>query len=88
MGPKRHFKTKNLEHKAQAGKYHSNLFATSVSFATPKRESMAQENPTHYQDMVLLSSRVALGNAFMLLPGSQPASPDGVVAHAILGQEH
>lgn len=24
----------------------------------------------------------------MLLPGPQPASPDGVVAHAILGQEH
>lgn len=52
--------TKNLEHKAQAGEYHSNLFATSVSFATPKRESMAQANSTHYRDMVLLSSRKAL----------------------------
>lgn len=79
--------TKNLEHKAQAGEYRSNPFATSASFAAPKRESMAQANPTHYQVMVLAQGKPS-GNAFLLLLGPQPASPDGVLVHAIWGQEH
>lgn len=80
--------TRNLQRKAQAGQYHSNPFATSVSFATPKRESTAQANPTHYQDWCFLAQGKPSGKAFMLLTGPQLASPDGVVPHAILGQEH
>lgn len=50
----------STKHKLEKQEYHSNLLATSVTFATPNRESMAQANPTHCQDMVLLSTRKAL----------------------------
>lgn len=45
----------STKHKLEKQEYHSNPLATSVTFTTPNMESMAQANPTHYQDTVLPS---------------------------------
>lgn len=39
----------STKHKLEKQEYCSNPLATSVTFATPNGESMAQVNPTHYQ---------------------------------------
>lgn len=77
-----------LSTKLEKQEYHSNPLATSVTLATPNGERrMAQANPTHYQDLMLLDSRKTLCECTYAASGTQHVQMVHA-AQAIWGQEH